>query len=55
MYGMGAGLHSLALGTSVHEAVSSYAGPRVVNPLIGGLASASSRHSGFIGLHSIGA
>ena len=30
------------------------AGPRVVNPLIGGLASASSRHSGFIGLHSIG-
>ena len=35
------------------------AGPRVVNPLIGGLlhynelASASSRHSGFIGLHSL--
>ena len=34
------------------------AGPRVVNPLIGGLLHynelASSRHSGFIGLHSIG-
>ena len=51
------------LGTSVNEAaifvLVGEAGPRVVNPLIGGLLhynelASSRRHSGFIGLHSIG-